>query len=91
MLYPLSYRGWDGSGYRPGSRARPGVDGGQSSVTITSRSPVGVAAKEPSHGTGQPDADMLDSVLPPHGGANFPVGVAVDGAGSWLHLATSRR
>ena len=42
MLYPLSYRGWDGSGYRPGSRARPAMDGGQSRVTITARSPVGL-------------------------------------------------
>ena len=85
MLYPLSYRGWDGSGYRPGSRARPAMDGGQSRVTITGTVPGGVAATEPSRGTGQPDADILDSVLPPYGGANFPVGVAVDDLGRAGH------
>ena len=45
-------------------------------------------ATEPSHGIGQPDADILDSVLPPYGGANFPVGVAVDDLGQTLVLVT---
>ena len=47
--------------------------------------PVGFPSKESSHGIGQRDDDILDSVLLPYGGTNFPVGITVDDLGRARH------